>query len=306
MLIKAVISALAGGAIGFFLAGFGAVMLLVPIFGHRDGGTDMGGFFGFGPIGGIAGALLGAGLALRFGGGPLKWCQGLMVSAGIVAALGGMLLAFASSPDRGPSYAEVIEFQLEYPSSALAGVDIPSATAMWGAAGADSDDHPISQFFEKKCESEMCVLNGSIAALGPMNNFRIAVSIGQKKYRYPLDLPTMITGPVDWSEWRQGESGWVRWRIVKRWASTLTEPSVLSTLRRMEVHLLQQHEARLNDLSAQTGRGTDELVQEAVAQLLDYTEWFQAQVQIGVDQIARREFIEEADMDARVERMLRP
>jgi predicted transcriptional regulator len=73
----------------------------------------------------------------------------------------------------------------------------------------------------------------------------------------------------------------------------------------MEVHLPQQQEARLHDLSVQTGRGTDELVQEAVAQMLAYTEWFQAQVQIGIDQIARGEFIEEADMDARVERMLR-
>ena len=73
----------------------------------------------------------------------------------------------------------------------------------------------------------------------------------------------------------------------------------------MEVHLPQQQEAQLKDLAAQTGRGTDELVQEAVARLLAYNEWFQAQVQVGIDQIARGEFIEEEDMDARVERMLR-
>ena len=74
----------------------------------------------------------------------------------------------------------------------------------------------------------------------------------------------------------------------------------------MEVHLPQQQEARLNDLAAQTGRGTDDLMQEAVAKLLAYNEWFQAQVRIGIDQIARGEFIEEEAMDARVERMLRP
>ena len=72
----------------------------------------------------------------------------------------------------------------------------------------------------------------------------------------------------------------------------------------MEVHLPQQQEAQLKDLAAQTGRGTDELVQEAVARLLAYNEWFQAQVQVGIDQIARGEFIEEEEMDARVERML--
>jgi predicted transcriptional regulator len=44
-------------------------------------------------------------------------------------------------------------------------------------------------------------------------------------------------------------------------------------------------------------------VQEAVAKLLAHNEWFKAQVQIGIDQISRGEFIEE-EMDARVERML--
>jgi len=73
----------------------------------------------------------------------------------------------------------------------------------------------------------------------------------------------------------------------------------------MEVHLPQQQEAQLNALAAQTDRRNDELVQEAVAQLLAYNQWFQSQVQIGIDQIARGEFIEEEEMDARVERMLR-
>jgi predicted transcriptional regulator len=73
----------------------------------------------------------------------------------------------------------------------------------------------------------------------------------------------------------------------------------------MEVHLPQNQEAQLNDLAAQTGRRTDDLVQEAVARMLAHNDWFKAQVQIGIDQIARGEFIEEEEMDARVERMLR-
>jgi predicted transcriptional regulator len=74
----------------------------------------------------------------------------------------------------------------------------------------------------------------------------------------------------------------------------------------MEVHLPRQQELQLNDLAAQTGRRTDELVQEAVARLLAHNEWFKEQVQLGIDQIARGEFIEEDGMDARVERMLHP
>jgi predicted transcriptional regulator len=73
----------------------------------------------------------------------------------------------------------------------------------------------------------------------------------------------------------------------------------------MEVHLPQNQEAQLNDLAAQTGRRTDDLVQEAVARMLAHNDWFKAQVQIGIDRIARGEFIEEEEMDARVERMLR-
>jgi len=78
----------------------------------------------------------------------------------------------------------------------------------------------------------------------------------------------------------------------------------MSTLKAMEVHLPQNQEAQLHELSVRTGRGTDELVQEAVAKLLSHSEWFKQQVQIGIDQIARGEFIEEEEMDARLERML--
>lgn len=72
----------------------------------------------------------------------------------------------------------------------------------------------------------------------------------------------------------------------------------------MEVHLLQSQESQLNDLAAKTGRSTDELVQEAVTRLLAHNEWFRAQVQVGIDQIARGEFLEEEEMAARIDRML--
>jgi predicted transcriptional regulator len=72
----------------------------------------------------------------------------------------------------------------------------------------------------------------------------------------------------------------------------------------MEVSLPQNQESQLNELALKTGRGTDDLVQEAVARLLAHNEWFKQQVQVGIDQIARGEFIEQEEMDARVERML--
>jgi hypothetical protein len=38
--------------------------------------------------------------------------------------------------------------------------------------------------------------------------------------------------------------------------------------------------------------------------MFSHNEWFQEQVQTGIDQIARDEFIDEEEIDARVERML--
>jgi predicted transcriptional regulator len=72
----------------------------------------------------------------------------------------------------------------------------------------------------------------------------------------------------------------------------------------MEVHLPQEQQAEIDRLAAETGRSPDELVQEAVARLLAHNEWFKQQVQIGLDQIDRGEFIDEQEMDARVARML--
>ncbi|MGO9256925.1 MAG: hypothetical protein ACLQU1_11570 [Bryobacteraceae bacterium] len=49
----------------------------------------------------------------------------------------------------------------------------------------------------------------------------------------------------------------------------------------------RNQEVQLNQLAVQTGRGTDELTQQAVAKLLAHNEWFKAQVRIGIDQFAR-------------------
>jgi len=103
MMILTILSGLVGAVIGFASAGFGAAMVLVSVFGDHDGGSSMAGFFTFGPIGSIAGVLLGAGLALRFGHSSPKWGLRLMMGAGIVSVLGGVLLAVVSTPDRGPS-----------------------------------------------------------------------------------------------------------------------------------------------------------------------------------------------------------
>ena len=58
-------------------------------------------------------------------------------------------------------------------------------------------------------------------------------------------------------------------------------------------------------MAARTGRSEQELLAEAVDRMVADQRWFDAQVQVGIDQIARGEFLEEDEMDARVSRMMR-
>jgi predicted transcriptional regulator len=73
----------------------------------------------------------------------------------------------------------------------------------------------------------------------------------------------------------------------------------------MELQLPERQAAGLASLSIRTGRSTSELAAEAVDRLLAEENWFDAQVQLGIDQIARGEFLEEEEMDTRVARMMR-
>jgi predicted transcriptional regulator len=73
----------------------------------------------------------------------------------------------------------------------------------------------------------------------------------------------------------------------------------------MNLQLPERQAAALASLSTRTGRSADELAAEAVDRLLAQENWFEAQVQLGIDQIARGEFLEEEEMDARVARMMR-
>lgn len=86
---------------------------------------------------------------------------------------------------------------------------------------------------------------------------------------------------------------------------SLTAQVNLPSLSDMDLQLPDHQAAELTSLSARTGRSTDDLVVEAVERLLAHEAWFDAQVQVGIDQVARGEFLEEEEMDARVTRMMR-
>jgi predicted transcriptional regulator len=70
----------------------------------------------------------------------------------------------------------------------------------------------------------------------------------------------------------------------------------------VEVQLTPELQARLTHLAAQQGRSADELVQDIVTRYLEGEARFLEGVERGIQAVERGEFIEEEEMDARVER----
>ncbi len=73
----------------------------------------------------------------------------------------------------------------------------------------------------------------------------------------------------------------------------------------MEVHFTPEQEAQLAQIAAKVGIDSERLVKDAVLRLLEEDARFCAAVREGIAQADRGEFIEEEEMNARLEQMLR-
>jgi predicted transcriptional regulator len=73
----------------------------------------------------------------------------------------------------------------------------------------------------------------------------------------------------------------------------------------MEVHFTPEQEARLSEMASQAGVDAEQLVKNAALRLLERDARFRAAVHQGIEQADRGEFISEAEMEARIDRMLR-
>jgi predicted transcriptional regulator len=73
----------------------------------------------------------------------------------------------------------------------------------------------------------------------------------------------------------------------------------------MEVHFTPEQEAALAQIATRSGTDTERLVKEAALRLLAEDSRFRAAVREGIEQADRGLFIEEEEMDARFEQMLR-
>jgi predicted transcriptional regulator len=73
----------------------------------------------------------------------------------------------------------------------------------------------------------------------------------------------------------------------------------------MEVHFTPEQEARLSEIATHAGKDAEQLVNDAAMRLLEDDTRFRAAVRKGIEQADQGEFIEEQEMDARIERMFR-
>jgi predicted transcriptional regulator len=74
----------------------------------------------------------------------------------------------------------------------------------------------------------------------------------------------------------------------------------------MEVHLTPEQEAQLAQIATKEGIHPERLVKDVVIRYLDDEARFHAAVEKEIAAAERGEFIEEEEMDARFERMLKP
>lgn len=74
----------------------------------------------------------------------------------------------------------------------------------------------------------------------------------------------------------------------------------------MELHFTPEQQARLAQVAAKAGTAPERLVTNVVTRYLDEEARFLAAVEKGIAAAERGEFIEEEEMDVRIEAMFKP
>jgi predicted transcriptional regulator len=77
-------------------------------------------------------------------------------------------------------------------------------------------------------------------------------------------------------------------------------------LKAMEVQLTPEQEAQLAQIATKAGTNPQRLAKDVLVRYLDDEARFPAAVERGIAAAERGEFIEEEEMEARIERMFKP
>jgi predicted transcriptional regulator len=73
----------------------------------------------------------------------------------------------------------------------------------------------------------------------------------------------------------------------------------------MEIELSPELQAKLERIASEQGRDSKSLVHEAVERLVGYDEWFIRQVEKGLAQVDGGEVLEDKEVAARMENLIR-
>jgi predicted transcriptional regulator len=72
----------------------------------------------------------------------------------------------------------------------------------------------------------------------------------------------------------------------------------------MEVPLNPDMQAKLSRLAAEQGRNAEALIQEAIARLVDYDEWFLREVEKGLASADHGDLLTHEEVGARIEKLI--
>ena len=73
----------------------------------------------------------------------------------------------------------------------------------------------------------------------------------------------------------------------------------------MEIHFKPELEDKLNRIASQSGRQAGQIVEELVETYVEHDQWFRREVDKGLAQLDRGEFVEHDEVMAQIDRMFR-
>jgi predicted transcriptional regulator len=73
----------------------------------------------------------------------------------------------------------------------------------------------------------------------------------------------------------------------------------------MEISFDPEVKATLERIAKETGRGPEQVVVDLVSTQLDYDAWFRREVLKGIDSLDRGEYIDDEEVDARLDQILK-
>jgi predicted transcriptional regulator len=86
----------------------------------------------------------------------------------------------------------------------------------------------------------------------------------------------------------------------------LPQARFFRTLKAMEVNFTPEQEAQLAQMATKVGTDPERLVKDVLVRYLDDEARFLEAIEKGIAAAERGEFIEEEEMDTRIERMFKP